>query len=113
MSGRRWIRLDVGWDDTEWLAMCSSGAQLAWVKLLCHAKRDGTGGRCKALSNAVAARRWGVTPSAVGEMIEAARSDGAVHEDGGYWTITAWSSYQMDWSAADRQRRFREKHRDP
>lgn len=107
---RRWIRLDVGWDDSDWIAELSTGAQLAWVKLLCHCKRDGVRGVCKAISPSVAARRWNVTADDVREMIEAGRRDGAIHYEDGTWTLTTWTHYQGDPSNRDRQRRYRERH---
>ena len=107
---RRWIRVDVGWDDTEWLAGLSAGARLSWIMLLCHTKRDGVAGTAKALSYNVAARRWGVTPAEVREMIEAAREDGAIYEEGGSWVVTAWGTYQTDHSN-ERVKRYRERQR--
>jgi hypothetical protein len=106
---RRWVRLDVGWDDSEWLAELSPAAQLAWVKLLCHTKRDGVRGVSKALAPAVAARRWGVPAGAVREMVEAARRDGAIQEDNGSWSICGWDQYQSDPKARERLQRFRGK----
>lgn len=110
MGVRRWIRLDVGWDDSEWIAELSAGAQLAWIKLLCHAKRDGVKGQCKAVSHTVAARRWGVSRQDVDEMIEAGRIEGAIHLEDGIWTLTTWTTYQGDPSNRERQRRFRQRH---
>jgi hypothetical protein len=111
MTTRRWIRLDIGWDDSEWVAELSPLAQLAWIKLLCHAKRDGIAGTCKALVPKVAARRWGVPLDAIQEMLDAGRREGAIHQDNGDWSLTAWDRYQVDNSNAARQRRWRERQR--
>ena len=109
MSARqRWIRVNTGWDDTEWIAGLSSEARLSWIMLLCHVKRDGIGGACKVLAFSVAARKWGVKATAVAEMIEAGRVDGAIYEADGEWSIAAWDKYQPD-SSAERVRRYRER----
>jgi hypothetical protein len=109
MSARqRWIRVNTGWDDTEWIAGLSAEARLSWIMLLCHVKRDGIGGRCKVLSYIVAARKWGVRPGAVQEMVEAGREDGAIYEADGEWMISAWDKYQPD-KSAERVRRHRER----
>jgi hypothetical protein len=103
---QRWIRINVGWDDTEWIAGLSAEARLSWVMMLCHVKRDGIGGNCKALAYPVAGRKWGVRPESVREMIEAARIDGAVYEADGEWTVTAWAKYQPD-NSTERVRKHR------
>lgn len=107
----RWIRLDVGFDDADWVFTLSEGSQLAWVKLLCYVKRDGIGGRAKIMSPMVAAKRWGVGEESVEKMIRAAEKDGAIVTSGGEWEVTGWTKYQdqHDPSNAERQRRYREK----
>ena len=108
----RWLRLDVTWDHSEWVCMLSAEGQLAWIKLLCHVKTHGVQGEAKAISPAVAARHWGVSPAAVEEMEEAARQDGALYRENGAWVVTAWNEYQKpDATNADRQRRWRASHR--
>jgi hypothetical protein len=106
----RWIRLDVGFDDTEWVFSLSAESQLAWVKLLCYSKRDGIGGRVKAMSYAVAAKRWGVGAENVEKMIHAAKLDGAITETDGEWIVAGWEHYQQpDNTNSERQKRYRER----
>jgi hypothetical protein len=106
----RWIRLDVGFDDTEWVFSLSAESQLAWVKLLCYSKRDGIGGRVKAMSYAVAAKRWGVGAENVEKMIHAAKLDGAITENDGDWVVAGWDHYQQpDNTNSERQKRYRER----
>ncbi len=105
---QRWIRINVGWDDTDWIASLSAEARLAWIMLLCHVKRDGIAGRCKLISDRVAGRKWGVGPDAVREMIDAGRYDGAIFEADGEWVITAWSKYQVD-NSTPRVQQYRAK----
>lgn len=105
---RRWIRLDVSWEDSSWLDALSGAAAGCWPRLLCTVKRDGAGGRCKRMPPAVAARRWRVTPIDVEELERAAVADDALLIENGEWVIVNWAEYQEpDHTAAERQRRFR------
>lgn len=106
----RWIRLDVSWDDSPWLFDLPADAQLAWVKLLCYVKRDGSCGTCKAMAPEVAAKRWGVTVTSVTALLSVATADGALRAESGTWTVCNWSKYQdSDTTRAERQKRFRER----
>lgn len=106
----RWLRLDVSWDDSPWLFVLSAASQLAWIKLLCHVKRDGSQGRCKALAHVVAAKRWGVGEEDVQKLLQAAVNDGALVIEDGAWTLSNWDKYQeQDHGAAERMRRMRAK----
>ena|SRR3990167_9118431 len=104
----RWLRLDVSWDDSPWLFVLSEGSQLAWIKLLCHVKVWGVGGKCKSLSPIVAAKKWGVGEESVTKMLQAAITDGALLVDGSAWLLVNWDKYQeLDPTAAERKRRER------
>jgi len=106
----RWVRLNIDFDDSPWLFVLSAESQLAWIKLLCHMKRDGIGGTCKALAPLVAAKKWGVGDESVVKMLQAAVADGALVIDGKEWTLTNWNSHQeTDMNAALRMRRHRER----
>lgn len=107
---RRWIRLDVGWSRSEWLAELSPAARLAWVELLTYAKTDGTGGVVRAISPAVFGRNFGIPADDVRAMLEAAASgdDPALIVDEGSWIVSKWPDYQeTDPTAADRMKRYR------
>ena len=105
---RRWIRLDVGWNESDWLAELSVGARLAWVLLLGAVKRDGVGGQLKTPTTKWAARTWAIPESDVAEMLAAASKHGALGVEGGAWTVFGWEKYQKpDRTAADRMRRLR------
>lgn len=111
---RRWIRIDVGWDSSDWVAALDPAAQLAWVKLLCWVKVNGARGRTRALSPAVAAKRWDLPEQAVTAMLSAATmpKDGedapALALEGGDWVVTKWAEYQEpDPTAAERKRKER------
>lgn len=106
----RWLRLNIDWDDSPWVFTLHAELQLAWIKLLCHVKRDGTGGKVKALAPLVAGRKWGVGEEAVTKMLQAGVNDGAIQSEDGYWIITNWAKYQeFDRTASERKRRQRAK----
>lgn len=112
---RRWIRLDVGWDTSDWLVELEPAAQLAWVKLLAWVKVHGKAGRTKAMSAVAAGKKWGIQPSDVTAMLEAAQGDHpkALAIVDGEWVVTAWATYQEpDPTAARRKRdqRARDSH---
>lgn len=104
----RWIRLQVGWSDSEWIEPLDALAQFAWVKLMEHVKANGVRGRCKALSARVAGNKWKIPAKQVQAMLDAAHADGALNGGPGEWCITNWDAYQpMDASNAERQARHR------
>lgn len=107
MAGtRRWIRLDVGWEDS-WLEDVSGAAAGCWPRLLCWVKRDGVRGRCKRPRTDTLARRWRVHPEDVTELEAAAVADGALTIHNDHWTVVNWESYQGDAGATERQQRSR------
>lgn len=108
MAERRWFRLDTTWSQSEWVASLEPAARLCWVEMLGYVKAHGFNGRAKKLATGVAARNWGVTRNDVTAMLDAAKSDDAVREDGEDWVITNWPEYQGDPTAAERNKRYRE-----
>ena len=108
---RRWIRLNVTWDTSEWLVTLDPLAQLAWVKLLCWVKVHGKGGICRALSPVAAQVKWCVPKQAVTAMLDAAQEGAAVVLHDGEWILPQWHIYQEpDQTATERKRRQRQKH---
>lgn len=105
---RRWIRMDVGWEESEWIAALPLGGRLAWVLLIGHVKTRGIGGRAKAPSISIIARKWDIPQGDVEAMIRAAVEDGALLLEDGEWVLTAWARYQEpDLTATERKRRER------
>lgn len=105
----RWIRLNTDWSASDWIAEMKPASRLAWVELLCYVKAHGTAGVVKRVSPTVAARVTGVTRNEFDVMEKAAIADGALRIEGGDWIITGWGEHQMDVTAKDRQRRYRER----
>lgn len=108
MASKRWIRVDVNWDESEWIADLEPAAQLAWVKLLAYVKTNGIRGHVRAPKERIFARLTAIPIDSVRAMLEAAREDGALSDEGEDWVVTNWSKYQEpDKTAAVRQRRRR------
>ena len=104
----RWIRLDVNWEDTEWLADLTGCEAGCWPRLLCIAKQSGIRGTVSIPSIRVLANRWRVDVEDIENMRDAAISAGAIEVDGKVWTICSWDEYQPDMTNRKRQ----QKHRD-
>lgn len=106
----RWLRLNVDWDETPWVDELSNSAQLAWIKLLCHVKRDGLNGRARAQAIGIASRKWGIAKEFIEEMIAAAIANEALSDNEGRWIVRAWATYQNPETA--RRATWREVSRD-
>lgn len=108
----RWLRLDVGCFESEWLAALSVPAQHAWTRLLLHTKGQGTGGRVKRLGPVAAEKLWSIPPVSLQEMETAAIADGALAIEDGWWVLTGWDKYQQpDRTNALRKQRLRDKRK--
>jgi hypothetical protein len=104
----RWVRLDVCWEDADWLDALDGTAAGCWPRVMCLVKRDGVRGACKRPSLAVVARRWRVPIEAVQALEEAAIAAGALERTDDEWRITTWDDIQpSDATAAERMRRHR------
>ncbi len=109
----RWLRLDVGCFESEWLAALSVPAQHAWTRLLLYTKGNGTAGTVKRMGPVAAARAWGIPPVSLDEMETAALADGALRIEDGWWVLTGWDKYQQpDRTNAIRKQRLRDKRKD-
>src|SRR5690606_8326472 len=82
MANRRWIRLDVDWEDSEWIDGLDGEAAGCWPRLLCWVKKSGVKGRCRKPAVGVLARRWRVSEEAIIRLLGAAIQDGALIVDG-------------------------------
>lgn len=97
-----WIALSVDWADSDMFADATDGERLAWICLLCEAKRSGRGGRLSFRKSALQ-RHYDLSERAVSGMVERAQKCGAVQIDGDTLTICNWKVYQhRTW---DRDRR--------
>jgi hypothetical protein len=92
---RRWIRVDVGWSDSEWVGNLEPGGRLAWIELLAYVRSYGVTGRVRRLAPSVASRRWDIPADDVAAMESAAVTAGVLElEDGGKtWALRDWQQY--------------------
>lgn len=114
MAERQWIRLDVDFEDSDWLVDLNPLAQFAWVKFCCRVKAEGTGGRWRKRNVTALRNRLALPGPAISEMLAAATAgdDPAVIEEDGDWVVTGWDKYYpTDRTNADRQRRWRERQK--
>lgn len=108
---RRWIRLDVLWEESEWLHELDGTASGCWPRLLCMVKRDGVAGECRRPSTRRLSEMWRVPATAIQSLESAAIVAGALKIEDGGWVVVKWAEYQdYDPTNAERQRRFRAKH---
>jgi hypothetical protein len=107
MGVSRWIRLDLSWSQSEWLADLEPAARLAWVELLGYVKANGVRGRCKAPKVRIFSRLVAIPMEDVEAMMAAGIADGALEIDGAEWIVVNWDDYQTDKTAAERQARRR------
>lgn len=108
----RWIRLNIDFHLSSWLVTLSAEARLAWVMLLCYVKSNGIGGAAKEIDSLTASRLWFVGEESVRQMLIAADKSGALRTVDGEWQVVKWKQYQGDETAADRQRRFKERKKE-
>ncbi len=106
----RWLRLDVGCFESEWLAALDPVAQHAWTRLLLHVKGVGVGGSAKRMGPTAVQKVWAITPLRFHEMENAALKDGALRIEDGWWVVTGWDKYQKpDRTNSIRQKNFRDR----
>ena len=109
----KWARLNVSFDDSEWVDPLSDTGQLAFIKLITYTKREGRKGRVKALSPSVAVSKFRLKDHNavmhVTEMLRAMMADSALEIVDGFWIVTNWKAYQEpDETAKERQQRWRD-----
>lgn len=110
---RRWLRLDMDWEDSPWLDALDGTSAGCWPRVLCWVKRSGSAGRCRRPDTGVLARRWRVSVEAVDSLLAAALLDGALRIEADEWVLVNWAAYQeVDSTAAERKRRQRAKESD-
>lgn len=108
----RWIRLEVGWQDTEWAVGLSAEARLCWVLLLCHVQAKGLRGTVAKAPLQVLARQWGVGEESIRQMLAVANQYRLVLDDGHTWTMGDPSPFVKDPTAAERVRAYRQRQRE-
>lgn len=107
---RRWFRLDMDWDESDWILALDGYSASLWPRLLTWVKKRGVNGRCRIKSNASLATIWKVSEATVARLIDAALKDGALTIDGDAWVVANWELYQNpDPTASERKRKQRQR----
>jgi len=104
----RWVRLNVGWDESTWLEELPWAVRAVWPIILCHVKVFGSAGRCPVPSWARFARGHDIPSEFVNALVEAATADGALIIEDGYMTVSNWNAYQGS-DSAERVKSHRER----
>jgi len=104
----RWVRLNVGWDESSWLEDLPWAVRAVWPVILCHVKVFGSSGRCPVPSWARFAGGHDIPADLVKALVEAATADGALLIEDGYMTVSNWNAYQGA-ESTDRVAKLREK----
>jgi len=107
MNERKWLKLYVGWSDSEWLASLDAGPRLCWPLVLEYVKCMGSGGIATVRAQRIATF-YNVPLEWIELLLSAATADGAVQLDGQKLTVLNWSDYQGDPTGAERVKRHRE-----
>jgi hypothetical protein len=112
--GSQWVRLDCASIDTGWTGDLPLGLYGAWVKLLCLVKAAGGKGGTLNLEDLTAGTlaRKGIDPEDWKAMLGAAIAANAVSVECNVLRVTSWGRYQKDATSADRQERYRERHKE-
>lgn len=106
----RWVRLNVGWDESSWLEDLPWAVRAVWPVILCHVKVFGSSGRCPVPSWARFAGGHDIPADLVKALVEAATADGALLIEDGYMTVSNWNAYQGA-ESTERVAKLREKQK--
>ncbi len=107
MPDNRYMKLNLGWADSDWVSEMSDGGKLAWVFLIGYCKSLGIGGRVKAISVTSFARRHFISESSAKEGLTKALEHGAITAEDDLWVFPTWRKHQGDETGTERQRRYR------
>lgn len=97
-----WIALAVDWDESQmWEALpehgikkeATDGERLAWICLVCEAKKKGRGGRVS-IRKSVFQRAHRLSARSVDGMLHRAQKCGAILISGESITLCGWATYQ-------------------
>ncbi len=107
----RWIRIDLSWSSSEWIAALEPESRLAWIEFLCYVKAFGRAGAVRTIATSRAAAMLNVSQKAFKCMLDAALTHGAVTHEDGEWRVTKWAQYQMDETATERKQAQRDRNK--
>jgi len=106
-----WIRLDCGFDDDDWLYDEDPLVRFAWECFLRYVRMNSTGGGRTAARSAKLLNdkfRFG-HPKWFERMLEVAKANDKLREDGGQWIVKNWERYQEP--STERTRAYKERQK--
>ena len=102
MSQGAWIKLSVGWDEDERIALLPYEAQLVWIKVLTRAKRQRPGGSFGSVEHLKA-----LLPEKLHKQIKVLVDAGLLALEDGRLVVVSWSKHQIDPTSSERTARWR------
>ena len=106
---RVWFRLDVQWDESDWLADLPWHVRAVWPVILAHVKTYGRQGKCDAPVLRRFAAGHDIPLECIEVLLEAAGKEGAMEITAETWQVTKWAEYQGA-ESLERVRRFRDRN---
>ena len=89
-----WLALSVDWMDSEMFDEATDAERLAWIALLCHAKKNGRAGRARIRKSALA-REYRLSIRGIEGMLSKAQKCAAIELDGDTVFVVNWRRYQQ------------------
>ena len=106
MANGAWIKLSVGWDEDERVALLPPLAQLTYLKVMTRAKRQRPQGGFGSLAHLKA-----LLPENLHRHLSTLLKSGLILEQDGRVFVDNWGKHQVDPTASERSVRFRNAQR--
>ena len=106
MANGAWIKLSVGWDEDERVALLPPLAQLTYLKVMTRAKRQRPQGGFGSLAHLKA-----LLPENLHRHLSTLLKSGLILEQDGRVFVDNWGKHQVDPTATERGIRFRNAHK--
>jgi hypothetical protein len=106
MANGAWIKLSVGWDEDERVALLPPLAQLTYLKVMTRAKRQRPQGGFGSLAHLKA-----LLPESLHKHLPTLVKSGLIFEQDGRVFVDNWGKHQVDPTANERSVRFRNAQR--
>jgi hypothetical protein len=104
---RQYLKLTSDWDEDDKIATLPDLAQLTFVKVLSRAKRQRPQGSFGSLAHLHA-----LLPDRLHKQVQVLLKAGVLSESEGRVVVAKWGTYQVDPTATERVKRYRETQND-